>query len=111
MWKNNYAEYISGFLEPSEGDIIVKGKRVNDIPSERRNIGIVFQSYALFPTMTVEENIGFGLKIEKTPKEAINQRVHELSQIVDLNETQLKKKCIRTFRRATATCCDSTCFS
>ena len=89
--KTTMLNTLVGFLEPSEGDIIVKGKRVNDMPSERRNIGIVFQSYALFPTMTVEENIGFGLKIEKTPKEAINQRVHELSQIVDLNETQLKR--------------------
>lgn len=75
---------IAGFLEPTEGDILIKGERNNEVPSEKRGIGMVFQSYALFPTMTVSENIAFGLKIQKESKEYIDTRIKELAEIVDL---------------------------
>ena len=59
---------LTGFIEPAEGTVIVGGKDITHVPIEDRNIGIVFQSYALFPTMTVYDNIAFGLKIKKMKK-------------------------------------------
>ena len=56
---------LVGFLEPSAGQILIDGKDVTHTPVEKRNIGMVFQSYALFPTMTVYENLAFGLKVKK----------------------------------------------
>ena len=55
---------LVGFLEPSAGQILIDGKDVTHTPVEKRNIGMVFQSYALFPTMTVYENLAFGLKVK-----------------------------------------------
>ena len=54
---------LVGFLEPSSGQILVDGQDITHMPVEKRNIGMVFQSYALFPTMTVYENLAFGLKV------------------------------------------------
>lgn len=62
------------------------------MPVEKRNIGMVFQSYALFPTMTVFENIAFGLKVQKMNKEDIRQKVLTMAEKVDLNEEQLKRR-------------------
>ena len=56
---------ITGFIEPVSGTVSMQGKDITNVPIEKRNIGIVFQSYALFPTMTVHDNIAFGLKIKK----------------------------------------------
>lgn len=82
---------IAGFLNPTKGDILIRDNIINDVPSEKRGIGMVFQSYALFPTMTVAENIAFGLKIKKESKEYTNERVLELSKIVDLKSEQLDR--------------------
>lgn len=82
---------IGGFLTPSRGNIIIDGKDVTHIPVEKRGLGMVFQSYALFPTMTVYDNIAYGLRVEKQNQEVIDQRVHELATLVELNETQLKR--------------------
>lgn len=82
---------IAGFLNPSEGDILIKGEKNNDVPSEKRGIGMVFQSYALFPTMTVSENIAFGLKIQKESKDYIEKRIKELAEIVDLRTEFLER--------------------
>ena len=62
---------ITGFIEPFSGSVMMKGNDITNVPIEKRNIGIVFQSYALFPTMTVYDNIAFGLKIKKLKKEEI----------------------------------------
>ena len=59
---------ITGFIQPKSGSVYVKGEDITHVPIEDRNIGIVFQSYALFPTMTVYDNIAFGLKIKKDKK-------------------------------------------
>ena len=61
---------ITGFIEPAEGSVVVKGRDITRVPIEDRNIGIVFQSYALFPTMTVYDNIAFGLKVKKAKKDS-----------------------------------------
>lgn len=82
---------IAGFIKPSEGSILVKGKNIIPIPVEKRGLGMIFQSYALFPTMSVFDNIAYGLKIDKQSKEQIQVRVQELADLVELNEDQLKK--------------------
>ena len=66
---------ITGFIEPVSGTVSVNDKDITRVPIEKRNIGIVFQSYALFPTMTVYDNIAFGLKIQKMSKAEIDRRV------------------------------------
>ncbi len=82
---------LTGFIEPAEGTVIVGGKDITHVPIEERNIGIVFQSYALFPTMTVYDNIAFGLKIKKMKKAEVDKRVREIAKKVDLSDEQLKK--------------------
>ena len=82
---------LTGFIEPAEGTVIVGGKDITNVPIEDRNIGIVFQSYALFPTMTVYDNIAFGLKIKKMKKAEVDKRVREIAKKVDLSDEQLKK--------------------
>ena len=82
---------IGGFLTPSKGTISINGQVVNDVPIEKRNLGMVFQSYALFPTMTVYDNIAYGLRILKMKESDIKKRVDELARLVNLNEQQLQK--------------------
>ena len=82
---------ITGFVEPVSGTVVVKGKDITHVPIEDRNIGIVFQSYALFPTMTVYDNIAFGLKIKKLKKAEIDAKVREIAKKVDLSDEKLQK--------------------
>ena len=82
---------ITGFIEPASGTVSVKDEDITHVPIEKRNIGIVFQSYALFPTMTVHDNIAFGLKVKHLRKAEIDQRVREIAKKVDLSDEQLKK--------------------
>ena len=82
---------LTGFIEPVEGSVVVGGKDITHVPIEQRNIGIVFQSYALFPTMTVYDNIAFGLKVKKLKKAEIDERVRSIAKKVDLSDEQLKK--------------------
>ena len=82
---------ITGFIEPVDGSVNVNGEDITHVPIEKRNIGIVFQSYALFPTMTVYDNIAFGLKIQKLGKAEVDRKVREIARKVDLSDEQLKK--------------------
>ncbi len=82
---------ITGFIEPVSGTVSMQGKDITHVPIEKRNIGIVFQSYALFPTMTVRDNIAFGLKIKKLPRAEIEQKVKTIARKVDLSDEQLAK--------------------
>ena len=82
---------ITGFIEPVEGAVVVKDRDITHVPIEDRNIGIVFQSYALFPTMTVYDNIAFGLKVKKVKRAEIDQRVRDIARKVDLSDEQLQK--------------------
>ena len=82
---------ITGFIEPIEGVVSMQGRDITHVPIEKRNIGIVFQSYALFPTMTVRDNIAFGLKIKKMKKDEIDRKVTEIARKVDLTDEQLAK--------------------
>lgn len=83
---------IVGFIQPSSGTVSVNGIDITNDPIEKRNIGIVFQSYALFPTLNVYENIAFGLKVKKLSKKEIDERVRNIAKKVDLNDEQLMKK-------------------
>ena len=82
---------ITGFIDPVSGTVSMQGKDITHVPIEKRNIGIVFQSYALFPTMTVHDNIAFGLKIKKLKKEEIEEKINTIARKVDLTDEQLKK--------------------
>ena len=82
---------ITGFIEPVEGTVLVNGADITHVPIEKRNIGIVFQSYALFPTMTVYDNIAFGLKLKRLKKNEVDQKVREIAKKVDLSDEQLRK--------------------
>ena len=82
---------ITGFIEPVSGTVNVNGEDITHVPIEKRNIGIVFQSYALFPTMTVYDNIAFGLKVKKVKKKEIDERVRAIARKVDLSDEQLQK--------------------
>jgi iron(III) transport system ATP-binding protein len=82
---------LTGFISPAEGRVFVRDKDITDVPIEKRNIGIVFQSYALFPTMTVYDNIAFGLKIKKLKKPELDQKVRTIAKKVDLSDEQLAK--------------------
>ena len=82
---------ITGFIEPASGSVFMRGEDITRVPIEKRSIGIVFQSYALFPTMTVRDNIAFGLKIKKLKKPEIDEKVNTIARKVDLSGDQLAK--------------------
>src|SRR5437016_6876778 len=82
--KTTVLRLIAGLEAPTNGDIFIRGKRVNDIKVQKRNIGFVFQNYALFQNMTVFKNIAFGLKIKKEKSSAIKSRVEELLELLGL---------------------------
>jgi sulfate/thiosulfate transport system ATP-binding protein len=83
--KTTVLRMIAGLEQPTEGDILIRGQRVNDVSVQKRNIGFVFQGYALFKTMSVADNIAFGLKIKKWPEAEINDRVAELLKLFGLD--------------------------
>ena len=84
--KKTLLRMIAGLEEISEGDLQIAGDRVNDVPSSRRGVAMVFQSYALYPHKTVYDNLAFGLKIAKVPKDEIDRRVQAASQILQISD-------------------------
>src|SRR6202795_209651 len=82
--KTTTLRMIAGFEQPTAGTITIGGTDITHRPPNRRNIGMVFQSYALFPNMSVADNIGFGLKVRKRPKDQIRKRVGELLEMINL---------------------------
>ena len=82
--KTTTLRIIGGFQNPTSGDVLFDGKRINDVPPYERQINTVFQRYALFPHLDVYDNIAFGLKVAKLPKDEIHQRVHEILEVVGL---------------------------
>ena len=82
--KTTTLRMIAGFEQPSAGRISIDGVDVTYRPPNQRNVGMVFQSYALFPNMTVADNIGFGLRVRKRPKDQIDRRVAELLDLINL---------------------------
>lgn len=88
--KTTTLRMIAGFETITEGTITYKGKVLNNLTPQQRQFGIVFQSYALFPHMRVDENVAFGLKMQKYPKDKIDSRVDELLGIVGLRQHKRK---------------------
>ncbi len=88
--KTTILRIIAGLDEPDTGRIILHGKEVTDLPARERNVGVIFQSYALFPRMTVEGNIGYGLRIRRRPKSEIKKEVDRLIELVRLEEHRTK---------------------
>ena len=82
--KTTTLRIIGGFLTATSGDVMFDGKRINDVPPYQRQINTVFQRYALFPHLNVFDNIAFGLKVAKVPKDEIYERVHEMLAVVGL---------------------------
>jgi len=82
--KTTTLHIIAGFIRPDKGKIIVNGCNINDFPPHMRNVGLVFQDYALFPNMNVFDNIAFGLRMHKWSRKAIKKRVHDLLKIIHL---------------------------
>ena len=84
--KSTALRMIAGLEEITGGTISIGGRVVNDVPPKNRDIAMVFQSYALYPHMTVQENLEFGLKIRKTPKDEMARRVQEAAEILGITE-------------------------
>ena len=82
--KTTTLRMIAGFEEPTAGSISIDGREVTDVPPNRRNVGMVFQSYALFPNMTVANNVAFGLKMRRRSGADIDKRVGELLELIHL---------------------------
>ena len=89
--KSTLLRIIAGLEDASTGEVQIGGKRVNDVPPAERGVAMVFQSYALFPHMTVAQNMGFGLKLARVPKAEIDQRVLEAARVLQL-EPLLERK-------------------
>lgn len=84
--KTTLLRIITGFEQQTSGNLIYDGNVINDVIPQKRDFGIVFQSYALFPNMTVHQNIAFGLKMRQVPKKLSDERVSEILQLVGLTE-------------------------
>ncbi len=89
--KTTLLRMLAGFENVTDGRILVDGEDMSDIPPHLRPINMMFQSYALFPHMTVEKNIAFGLKQDKLPDDVINQRVEEMLELVELTKFAKRK--------------------
>ena len=84
--KSTTLRMVAGLEEISDGELLIDGKRMNEVEPKDRDIAMVFQSYALYPHMTVYENMAFALKLRKMPKAEIDQRVREAAKILGITE-------------------------
>ena len=89
--KTTLMRMLAGFEQPTKGSIMLRQEHLTDIPPHRRPVNMMFQSYALFPHMTVEQNIAFGLKQERRPKAEIAERVEEMLTLVQLTPFAKRK--------------------
>ena len=90
--KSTTLRMVAGLEEISSGEILIDGKIVNDVPAKNRDIAMVFQNYALYPHMTVYENLAFGLKLRKYPQKEIQRRVQEAAEILGLGSAAMLKR-------------------
>jgi multiple sugar transport system ATP-binding protein len=89
--KSTLLRMIVGLEDITSGDMVIAGKRVNDLAPRDRNLSMVFQNYALYPHMTVYENIAFPLRLSKTPDEEVKRRVQDAADVLELNEHLQRK--------------------
>ncbi len=90
MWKNNLLRILGGFLDANEGAVIFDGEDISKVPPHKRELNTVFQKYALFPHMSVYQNIAFGLKIKKISKDVIEQKVMKMLKLIGLKDMKIK---------------------
>ena len=83
--KTTTLRIIGGFETPDDGEVFFDGKRINDLPPHKRLVNTVFQKYALFPHLNVYENVAFGLRLKKTPKDELDAKVKEMLRLVNLS--------------------------
>ena len=86
--KTTLLRILGGFLEQDQGSVIFDGEDISSVPAYKRPINTVFQKYALFPHLNVFENVAFGLKIKKTPKDITESKVNRMIQLVGLDELE-----------------------
>ena len=89
--KTTILRILGGFITPSSGSIVVSDKDITNLGPEKRNMGTVFQNYALFPNMTVEENVAYGLKIKKLPKNTIKEKCDFYLELAGLTDYRKKR--------------------
>ena len=89
--KSTTLRMIAGLEEITDGDICIGGEVVNDVPPKDRDIAMVFQNYALYPHMTVYENMSFGLRLRKVPRDDIARRVENAARILGISELLQRK--------------------
>jgi multiple sugar transport system ATP-binding protein len=106
--KTTALRLLAGLEEITRGEIRIGDRVVNDVPPKDRDIAMVFQSYALYPHLTVYDNLAFGLKLRKTPKDEIKRRVQEAADIMGIGE--LDSQTTTAFRWAAAACCSGSCY-
>ncbi len=99
---------IAGLEDITSGELKIGDRVVNDVEPKDRDIAMVFQNYALYPHMTVYDNMAFGLKLRKVPKDQIDKMVREAAKILDL-EPLLDRKPKGSFRWSETACCYGTC--
>ncbi|MDR0323688.1 MAG: sn-glycerol-3-phosphate ABC transporter ATP-binding protein UgpC [Treponema sp.] len=84
--KSTTLRMVAGLEDITEGELLIDGEKMNDVPPKDRNIAMVFQNYALYPHMSVYENMAFGLRIKKIPKDEIDRRVNEAARVLDIEK-------------------------
>ncbi len=89
--KTTTLRIIAGLEQPQEGQVLLEGKDVTALPPHQRDVNTVFQNYALFPHMNVADNIGYGLRLKKTPKDEIRKKVKEMLELVQLSGYEKRK--------------------
>lgn len=89
--KTTMLRIIAGFITPTSGRVIIGGKDMTAVPAQHRSIGTVFQNYALFPNMSVEDNVAYGLKVKRMPKAEIQRRVREVLEMVGMYDLGKRK--------------------
>jgi multiple sugar transport system ATP-binding protein len=89
--KSTILRLLSGLDEVTEGEIWIGDRQVTDLPAKERDVAMIFQNYAIYPHMTVAQNIGFGLKLRRTKKDTINERVREVARMLGLEEMLERK--------------------
>jgi multiple sugar transport system ATP-binding protein len=89
--KSTILRILAGLEDVTAGEISIDGRQITDLPPKDRDVAMVFQNYALYPHMTVEQNLGFGLRLRKTPKEEQRRRVRDVAKILGLDKLMQRK--------------------
>ena len=103
--KTTALRMLAGLEEISDGEIRIGDQVVNDLTPKERDIAMVFQNYALYPHMSVEQNLAFGLRFRKLPKSEVKERVGRAAELLEIDELP-RQEAARTFRRSAAACRD-----